>query len=368
MQQLGPRDVELRPSGQPGAEGIEDRQAGGGTFGHGDGDGPVRLGHRSGLVPRQLAVQRGDLPPVSVWLGVARGDRGVQLVRAGAAGLERPFQQGGALGNLGRVPSAAVLVAEQDELTRVAGSGLPARVGEQQQRQQARDLRLVRHERRERAGEPDRLLTQRASHQVGAIRCQVTLGEDQVDGPEHRRQASRQVFTARRFQPYSGLADLALGPDQALRHRRLRDDEGGGDLRRGQAAHAAQGQRDTRLRIERGMAAHEDERELLVAQLFLAGSIILRTRPAPRRRGLQRRPPGFAAQQVERFVPRHADEPAAGAGRYPLGGPFRQGERARVLHRVLGRLQVTREPGEDGDRRPPAVAEQLAVLVAQPGT
>jgi hypothetical protein len=35
---------------------------------------------------------------------------------------------------------------------------------------------------------------------------------------------------------------------------------------------------------------------------------------------------------------------------------------------VLGRLQVTRDVGEGGDRRPPAAAQQLVVLLAQLGT
>jgi hypothetical protein len=92
----------------------------------------------------------------------------VQLVRAGRAGCERLFQQGCALGDLGRVPSVPVLVAERDEAAGVADPRRPARVRDQQQCEQAGDLRLVRDQRGERAGEADRLLAERTPDQVRA--------------------------------------------------------------------------------------------------------------------------------------------------------------------------------------------------------
>jgi hypothetical protein len=74
----GPGDVQLGPAGEPGAgrERVEDREPGCRPLGVSDGDGPVCLDDRGRVEPEQLAVQRGDLPPVSVG-GRGRGRVGV---------------------------------------------------------------------------------------------------------------------------------------------------------------------------------------------------------------------------------------------------------------------------------------------------
>src|SRR5262249_39559241 len=80
-----------------------------------------------------------------------------------------------------------------------------------------------------------------------------------------------------------GLADLPLGPDQPLRHGRLGDQERGRDLGRGQPAHRAQRQPHPGRRVQRGGAAGEDQRKLVVGA---------RRPPASRvRRGATRSPP-----------------------------------------------------------------------------
>ena len=60
------------------------------------------------------------------------------------------------------------------------------------------------------------------------------------------------------------VADLAFGPYQALSHRRLGNEEGAGDLRRRQPSEQAQGQRHLGLGGQGGMAAQEDQPELVV--------------------------------------------------------------------------------------------------------
>ena len=62
-----------------------------------------------------------------------------------------------ALVDPGPVPARAVLVLEQDELAVRARPRLPPRVVEQHEREQAEGLRLVGHERRQDAGQADRL-------------------------------------------------------------------------------------------------------------------------------------------------------------------------------------------------------------------
>jgi hypothetical protein len=109
-QQLGSRDVELRPAREARvcAERVEDDQAGGRPFGHRDRDRPVGLYDGGGFVPDQLAVKRGDLPPVGFARAgrarVAGGDRRVQLVRPRSPGTQRRLEQCFALGDLRLVP------------------------------------------------------------------------------------------------------------------------------------------------------------------------------------------------------------------------------------------------------------------------
>jgi hypothetical protein len=81
--------MELGPAAELGmvTGGIQDDEAGGRPLGHGHRDGPVRLDDGGGLVADQLAVERRDLAPVGIRRvaagGMAGGDRGRQLVRAG---------------------------------------------------------------------------------------------------------------------------------------------------------------------------------------------------------------------------------------------------------------------------------------------
>jgi hypothetical protein len=61
-----------------------------------------------------------------------------------------------------------------------------------------------------------------------------------------------------------GAGDGLLGPADPLRHRRLRDPERRGDLRRGQAADGAQRQRDLAGRGQVRMAAAEQQGQRVV--------------------------------------------------------------------------------------------------------
>ena len=373
-QQLGPGDVELRPAGQPGPERVEDGQPGRGLAGHRDRHRPVGLGHRRRLVPGQLPVQGGDLAPVrhvrsgEGWARVAGRDGRVQLVGPGPPGGQRPGQQRLSLADEVPVPPAAVLLGQRHELPGPVQPGRPPRVGEQQQGEQPGRLRLPGEQRGQRAGQPDGLVAQLPADQLLAARRPVALGEDQVDHAEHRAEPPGQLLAPRHAERDPGLPDLPLGPHQPLRHRRLGDQEGGGDLRRGQPADAAQRQRDPRLRVQGRMAAHEDEPELVVS-LRHHGRFSHHSRPSDpgqaRRLGLLGRTPALPPQPVQGLVPRRAGQPGAGVGRHPGDRPGRDREEAGLLHRVLGGLEIGEHLGERGHGGPPAVAEQVRVVLAQ---
>ena len=248
----------------------------------------------------------------------------------------------------------------------------PARVGEQQQREQPGHLRVAGEQAGQCPGQPDRLLAQVAADQGVPADRLVPGGEDQVDDPEHAADPVRQLGRRRHPQWDPGVPDLALGPDQALRHGRFRDEEHGGDVRRGQPAHGAQGQRHPHRRVEGRVTAGQDQAELVIGpgrpvqpgRPFRTGP----HRAIPGRRRFLRAAAAVPAQPVGRLVPGHADQPGPGVARHALGRPLLERRGARVLNPVLGRLEVAHQAGDGSHRRPPVRAEQRLVLLAQPGT
>ena len=186
----------------------------------------------------------------------------MQLVRSRASRAQRRLEQQLAFGDPLPVPAGPVLVGEQHQVARAVDAGVPPRVGEQQEREQARGLRLVRQQRGQRAGEPDRLVassprTSSAPRWPGALGCR----------PGRRRAARPPAGPAARpgQAPASGCrpAVSSVWPGRSAAPRSARDHEGGRDGLRVLAAHAAQRQRDPRGRLQRGMAAHEDQPELV---------------------------------------------------------------------------------------------------------
>src|SRR5919199_831830 len=99
------------------------------------------------------------------------------------------------------------------------------------------------------ASEPDRL--------AGEINVAgVAFVEDQVKHPQDRGDVARLVE--------SDARDGPLGPADALRHGRFRDEVGLCDLPRGQAADGAQRERDGRSRGQRRVRAEEVQPERVV--------------------------------------------------------------------------------------------------------
>ena len=80
----------------------------------------------------------------------------------------------------------------------------------------------------------------------------------------HGLQALRQVLARGNFERDACVADLALGPRQALGHRRFRHYKRPCQLRRIEAAQRAQDQRHLRLRAQRRVAAGEDQTQQVV--------------------------------------------------------------------------------------------------------
>jgi hypothetical protein len=147
----GTSDVQLWPPLQLGVQGdgIEDDEPGGGSFGHGDGNRPVRFYHRGGLASQQLRVRQPDLGPVGVF-GVSSGrmtrsDGRVQLMKAGSSPAEGVDEQCLAFGDELVIPSSAVLVLEEDE-TGVVHAAATTPVDQQQQGEEPLRLWFLRHQ------------------------------------------------------------------------------------------------------------------------------------------------------------------------------------------------------------------------------
>jgi hypothetical protein len=156
----------------------------------------------------------------------------------------------------------------------------------------------------------------------------------------------------------AGRPDLPLRADEPLGHRRLGDEEGAGDLARGQPADLAQRQRDPALGGERGMAAGEDERQAVVGDgghvLLLFGQRL----EAAEELGLALED-AVSPDAIDGTIASGRDDPGAGRARHAVARPALESRGERVLNRVLGEFEVTEGASEDRDRTSPFLAEDL---------
>ena len=162
------------------------------------------------------------------------------------------------------IPPGAVLLLEGHEHAVGIHSRRPARVVEQHQREQAFGLRFVVDQLDDESAESDRLVAQRDPHHVTPRARGVALVEQEVHDREHATDTLGPASRIGNAERDPRVADLALGPHQPLRHRRLGDEERTRDLGGGEPGEGAQGQRHARVERERGMAAREDQPQAVV--------------------------------------------------------------------------------------------------------
>ena len=145
---------------------------------------------------------------------------------------------------------------------------------EEHEREEAEGLGLVGHEDGEELAEADGLV-----EELVARRRPVPLVEDEVDDRVNGLEPVGQEVVGRHTDRDTGLPDLLLRADEALRHRRLGDEERTRDLVRRQAAEHAQREGDLGLDRERRVAAGEDQGEALVGDGRLVHVTSARRRP-----------------------------------------------------------------------------------------
>ena len=96
----------------------------------------------------------------------------------------------------------------------------------------------------------------------------VALGEDRRDHFAHGADALGERLRARWIEGNSCGPDLRLGAGESTRHRLFGHEKRTGDLWRREPGDDPQGQRNLRLGPKGGVAASDQERELIVEGLF----------------------------------------------------------------------------------------------------
>jgi len=121
----------------------------------------------------------------------------------------------------------------------------------------------------------------------------------------------------------------------AAGHRVLGHEEGAGHLGRREPADGPQRERDLRLGLERGVAAHEQQHEAVIGVRSRRWGV----RVEPEDRLLAAAPGLLGAQQVGEAAGGHGDEPRARVPRRVVR-PLPRGGQQRLLHGVLGGVEV----------------------------
>src|SRR5262249_36938606 len=142
---------------------------------------------------------------------VTGGDRGLQGIRAERA-AERlgPLERRQATTDEELIPARAVLIEQQDRLSRRADPRPRARRLDLHQRDETVALRLPGSQLGQDPAEPQRVLAQRRAHPVVASRRRVALVEDEVDYLQHRRKTGGALLAARDLEGTCAAAMVRL--------------------------------------------------------------------------------------------------------------------------------------------------------------
>ena len=222
------------------------------------------------------------------------------------------------------------------------------------------DLGLVGHQAGQHPGEAHRLSTEVGPHQLGAATGRVALVEDEVQHGQDRAQPVGQGGGVRYPVGDLGVADLALGPHQALGHGGLGDQEGPGDLVGLEPAEQPEGEGHLGVGRQGRVAAGEDQPEAVVVhRSHLLGLVSFVQQGGL---GVAVAPGGLPPEPVDRLVAGGGHDPGARVGRDPGLGPPGRGHQERLLDRLLGDVDVPEAADQGGGGRAGLLAEHLRQL------
>ncbi len=188
-------------------------------------DGPIESDDGGRPYVAQHVVQPHDFSPIG---GVPRGSlcvdggdsrhegESVRWSRSKCYTYER-----NSLGYFNVVPLGALLVGQQDELTVGAHSSFSTRVGEQNERQQARDAAMFGKQHSEHPGEFQSSLDQVATNELIARGGGVPGREEKVNDSEYRFDSRGEFLRGRNRVRNVGRRYFLFGSGNSGRHRRL---------------------------------------------------------------------------------------------------------------------------------------------------
>ena len=249
-----------------------------------------------------------------------------------------------------------------------AGPGGAAGIGQEHQGEQTGHLTVRRQQRVHGPHQPDGLVGEIGALEGRADAAAVSLTEDEIEHVQHRGQPLGPLRLGGHAEGNARRLDGRLGPADPLRHRGLGHQEGVGDLRRGEPADRAQGQRDGRRRRERGVTAHEEEHEGVVA--LVAHGLVGPRGEGPLVRELGSRHILAAAASllapdlIRQPAKRDAKEPAARVVGDAGAGPLRGGGNEGVLYRVLRGGEIRMPPGHCAQHPRGELAQQRGEIPA----
>ena len=186
----------------------------------------------------------------------------------------------------------------------------------------------------------------------------MTFVEDQIEHLQGALEPSGQLGPSRYLIRDRLVADLRFRADDALPDGRRRHEIRARDLLGRQPAHFAQGQGDARVGLEGGVAAGEDQAQLVVFDML--GELRHR-RPFRQGGELEAALPPLCAERRQRSMRLETpgrDEPAVRVrGNAVLGPSLGRGSESFV-HRLFGLVKVAEQANQRGQDASPFAAVQ----------
>ena len=185
-------------------------------------------------------------------------------------------------------------------------------------------------------------------------RSRVALVEDEVEHLEDGLEAGGELGPAGDLEGDPLLREGPLRANDALRHRRLRDQERPGDLVGRQTAEQPQRERDAPLGREDRVTGGEDEAEQVVSDVVVDRGVELVDRGvapkvelAPQSSCLRSGRP--VSELVDRAILGRGHQPGAGILGNARLRPLLERDDERLLREVLGEAHVADDPGQPRD-------------------
>ena len=147
------------------------------------------------------------------------------------------------------IPKLAILFFEDDDVSGAVEARIAAGIVKQHESDESGCLRSREGSRKgeNQAAKANGFGAEVSPDQLAAASCHVTFVEDEIDCGQHGIETSGHFVCDGNGIGNSGLADFALGANEALSHCRNRDEEGARDLVRLKAAKGAECEFDLRL-------------------------------------------------------------------------------------------------------------------------